>query len=159
MPEMAQLAEVGAARARLDEQELELIDRARYGGATWAQIAAALGLSSRQAAEQRHQRLAAARWSRRQKLDLKYSSQVTALRGAVSDLQRWIAADRRWDARFRRAALVRSTAAAALDADPGSLYALASHLAADLADAGRDQLPAPVQAVATSLDALLSTKH
>ncbi|WP_406044146.1 hypothetical protein OG799_06755 [Micromonospora sp. NBC_00898] len=157
--ELVQLAEVGAARARLDERELELIDRARHGGATWAQVAAALGLGSRQAAEQRRQRLVAARRSRRQDLDLRYSGRVAAIRTAVSELQRWIAADRRWDVRFRRAALVRSTVEVALDADPGSLYALASHLAADLADAGRDRLPAPVQAVAARLDDLLSTKQ
>lgn len=157
-PEIAQLAELRGARIRLDEQELELIDRARYGGATWAEIAAALGLSSRQAAEQRRQRLAAARRSRRQKLDLRYPSPIAALRAAVSDLQRWIDADRGWDTRFRRAALVRRTTALALDAAPGSLYALALHVAGDLADLGRDRLPVPVQAVAERMDAALSTK-
>lgn len=156
--ELVQLAEVGAARVRLDERELELIDRARHGGATWAQVAAALGLGSRQAAEQRRHRLVAARRSRRQDLDLRYSGRVAAIRTAVSELQRWIAADQRWDVRFRRAALVRSTVEVALDADPGSLYALASHLAADLAAAGRDRLPAPVQTVAARLGDLLSTK-
>ena len=88
-----------------------------------------------------------------------YSGRVAAIRAAVSELQRWIAADRRWDARFRTGCLVRSTVEVALDADPGPLYALAAHLAADLADAGRDRLPAPVQAVAARLDDLLSTKH
>jgi hypothetical protein len=154
---LSELAEVAAARARLDERELELIDRARHAGATWAQVAAALGLGSRQAAEQRRQRLAAARWSRRRKLDSAYPARVAALRGAVGDLLRWIRADRRWDGRFRRAALVRSTAQNALDADPGPLYALAAHLAADLAQAGRARLPAPVQVIAARLDALLST--
>ncbi|MFG3422479.1 hypothetical protein ACIBTZ_04105 [Micromonospora sp. NPDC049460] len=157
-PEMGQLAEIRAARCRLDEQELELIDRARYQGATWAQIAAALGLGSRQAAEQRRQRLAAARWSRRQNLDLHYSPRIAALRTAIADLHRWIDVDRGWDTRFRRAALVRSTAEAALDAVPGSLYALASHVAADLAEVGCQRLPRPVRAVAASLEAGLSTK-
>jgi hypothetical protein len=156
---MAQLAEVGAARARLDEQELELIDRARYGGATWVQIAAVLGLSSRQAAEQRRKRLAATQRSRRHDLDLVYSSRIAALRTAVVDLQHWIDADRRWDMRFRRAALVRSTAGIALDAAPGALYALALHIAADLAEAGHERLPAPVQAVAANLDSTLSMKR
>ena len=64
--ELVQLAEVGAARARLDERELELIDRARHGGATWAQVAAALGLGSRQAAEQRRPTAGGRRRSRRQ---------------------------------------------------------------------------------------------
>ncbi|MFC4016972.1 hypothetical protein ACFOW4_03305 [Micromonospora sp. GCM10011542] len=158
MPELPELADVAAARARLDERELELIDRARHAGATWAQVAAALGLGSRQAAEQRRQRLAAARRSRRRELDLGYPARVAALRGAVADLQRWIEADRRWDGRFQRAALVRSTAQSALDAEPGPLYALAAHLATDLAEAGRARLPAPVQAVAARLDTLLSTE-
>ncbi len=154
---MVQLAEIRGARIRLDEQELQLIDRARYAGATWGEIAEALGLSSRQAAEQRRQRLAAARRSRRQQLDLRYSSRIAALRAAVSDLQRWIDADRGWDARFRRAALVRRTAAHALDAAPGSLYALALHLVGDLAEVGDGRLPVPVQAIARRMEAEMST--
>lgn len=153
--ELAALAEVRATRARLDEQELDLIDRARRDGATWAQIATALGLGSRQAAEQRRQRLVTARWSRRQHLDLRFAPRIAALRNAVADLGRWIAADRRWDTRFGRAALVRSTVEVALDAAPGSLYALALHLAADLAEAG-EHLPAPVLAAATRIEAALS---
>ena len=56
-----------------------------------------------------------------------------------------------------RAALVRSTAATAANAVPGSLYALAAHIATDLADAGLERLPAPVQAAAAAIDAGLST--
>ncbi|MEU8255107.1 hypothetical protein AB0C06_12685 [Micromonospora inaquosa] len=156
--ELDRLADVRAARARLDEQELEIIDRARHEGATWAQIAMALGLGSRQAAEQRRQRLMAARWSRRQQLDLRLPPQIAALRAAVADLGRWIGADRRWDSRFRRAALVRSTVEAALDAAPGSLYALALHLATDLAEAG-ERLPAPARTAASTIDAALSTER
>ncbi|MGV9214020.1 hypothetical protein ACTFTM_19365 [Micromonospora sp. RB23] len=155
---LAGLAGVRAARAQLDEREAELIDRARHDGATWAQIAAALGLGTRQAAEQRRQRLAAARRVRRQELDRGYSPQIVALRAAVAELGRWIAADRRWDSRFRRAALVRSTVDAALDADPGSLYALVLHLRTDLDDAG-DRLPPPVRAVAATLGTALSTPN
>lgn len=156
--ELAQLADVRATRARLDEQELALIDRARHDGATWAQIATALGLGSRQAAEQRRQRLVAARWSRRQHLDLRFAPRIASLRAAVADLGRWIAADQRWDTRFRRAALVRRTVDAALDAAPGSLYALALHLATDLTEAS-ERLPAPVRAAAAKIDAALSTNH
>ncbi|MET7879418.1 hypothetical protein ABZS52_21110 [Micromonospora profundi] len=156
--ELDGLADVRATRAGLDEQELDLIDRARRRGATWAQIATALGLGSRQAAEQRRQRLVAARRSRRQHLDLGLSPQIVALRAAVVDLDRWIGADRRWDTRFRRAALVRSTVDVALDAAPGSLYALTLHLVADLAAAG-DRLPPPVRAAATRLTTALSTSH
>ncbi|WP_374198069.1 hypothetical protein [Micromonospora sp. PLK6-60] len=158
MPEVAQLAELGDARARLDERELDLIDRARHAGATWAEIAAALGLGSRQAAEQRRQRLAAARRSRRRQLDLGYSGRIAVLRGVLADLQRWCDADGGWDGRFPRAALVRRTTALALDAAPGSLYALAAHLAEDLADAGRERLPLPVRAVADRLATALSTE-
>ncbi|WP_030330354.1 hypothetical protein [Micromonospora parva] len=156
--ELDRLAEVRAARARLDEQELEIIDRARHDGATWAQIATALGLGSRQAAEQRRQRLVAARWSRRQQLDLRLPPQVAALRTAVADLARWIGADQRWDNRFRRAALVRSTVETALDAAPGSLYALAVHLATDLTEAG-ERLPAPARTTAITINAALSTQR
>ncbi|CCH19524.1 hypothetical protein [Micromonospora lupini] len=155
---LAGLAEVRAARAQLDEREAELIDRARHAGATWAQVATALGLGSRQAAEQRRQRLTAARRARRHDLDRDYSAQIVAVRGAVAEMGRWITADRRWDSRFHRAALVRSTVDAALDAAPGSLYALAVHLRADLADAG-DRLPPPVRTVATTLGSVLSTYH
>ncbi|MEV0155317.1 hypothetical protein AB0H57_16460 [Micromonospora sp. NPDC050686] len=156
--EVAQLAELGDTRIRLDEQELDLIDRARHAGATWAEIAAALGLGSRQAAEQRRQRLAAARRSRRRQLDLGYSDRIAVLRGVLADLQRWCDADRGWDGRFPRAALVRHTTALALDAAPGSLYALAAHLAEDLAGAGRERLPLPVRAVADRLATALSTE-
>ncbi|MET8527523.1 hypothetical protein [Micromonospora sp. NPDC005172] len=152
------LAEVRAARQHLDEREAELIDRARHDGATWAQIATALGLGTRQAAEQRRQRLAVARRARRQDLDRGYDPQIAALRAAVVELGRWIATDRRWDSRFRRATLVRSTVDAALDADPGSLYALALHLRTDLDDAG-DRLPPPVRAVAATMETALSTQH
>ncbi|MEU8422999.1 hypothetical protein AB0C15_19195 [Micromonospora sp. NPDC048835] len=154
--ELDRLANVRTARARLDEQELEIIDRARHEGATWAQIATALGLGSRQAAEQRRQRLMAARRSRRRQLDLRQPPQIAALRAAVADLDRWISADQRWDGRFPRAALVQSTVDAALDATPGALHALALHLAADLADAD-GRLPAPARTAATAIDAALST--
>ncbi|MEV4720686.1 hypothetical protein AB0J94_26110 [Micromonospora noduli] len=153
--ELTRLAEVRATRARLDEQELEIIDRARHDGATWAQIATALGLGSRQAAEQRRQRLVAARWSRRQQLDLRMPPQIAALRAAVADLGRWIGADQRWDSRFRRAVLVRSTVDAALDAAPGSLHELALLLATDLAEAG-EGLPAPARTAATKIEVALS---
>ncbi|MEU0546626.1 hypothetical protein [Micromonospora sp. NPDC005979] len=154
---LAGLAEVRAARAHLDEREAELIDRARHDGATWAQIAAALGLGTRQAAEQRRQRLAAARRARRQDLDRVYPRQIAALRAAVAELGRWIATDRRWDSRFRRATLVRSTVDAALDADPGSLYALVLHLRTDLDDAG-DRLPPSVRTLAATMSTALSTR-
>ncbi|UQU63204.1 hypothetical protein COUCH_29930 [Couchioplanes caeruleus] len=155
MTDLDQLAELGPARARLDERELELIDRARQGGATWAQIAGVLGLASRQAAEQRRQRLLAAARARRTDEDLRYAAGIVVLREAVSDLHRAIAADPRWKQRFARAALVRDTVAIAVDAAPSGLYALACQAADDLA-AGRARLPGHVRPAVEKLRAALS---
>lgn len=157
IPDLTRLTEIGADRARLDERELELIDRARHDGATWAEIAGALGLSSRQAAEQRRQRLVAARRARLGRLDRAWSAEVVALRSAVACLDRWIGADRAWDGRFRRAALVRRTCASALDAAPGPLFALAAYLVGDLAEVG-PRLPPPAREAARRIAATLSTK-
>ncbi|MEV4704834.1 hypothetical protein [Actinoplanes sp. NPDC049316] len=159
MTDLDQLAEIGPARARLDERELELIDRARQGGATWTQIAAALGLASRQAAEQRRQRLLAAARARRTDQDLRYAHSIVVLREAVSDLHRAIAADRRWTARFTRAALVRDTVAIAVDAPPGGLYALAREAADDLATVGDGRLPGYVRLAVRKLTEALSTSR
>lgn len=152
--ELGHLAEIGAARAALDERELELIDRARQAGATWSQVAAALGLTSRQAAEQRRQRLVAAARSRRHEQDLRYAHSIVTLRAAVDDLHRGITTDRRWTTRFPRAALVRATVRTALDAPPGGLYALAAQADEDLAAA---PLPGHVRLAAAALHRALST--
>ncbi len=148
-----QLAGVPAARDRLDETELDLIDRARLAGATWAQVAEALGLASRQAA-----RLAAARAARRAAADRGWPAEVAVLRGLLIDLRRWIDADRRWDARFDRAALTRRTTMLALEAEPGGLYDLANRIRADL-PTNDPELPAPVRAVARHLAEALSTRR
>ncbi|AGL15464.1 hypothetical protein [Actinoplanes sp. N902-109] len=156
MDALEQLAEVGPARARLDEHELELIDRARQAGSTWTQIAAALGLASRQAAEQRRQRLVAAARSRREDQDLRYAHSIVVLRRTMTDLHRSIAADRRWTSRFARAALVRDTVATALDAAPGGLFALAQLASADLVTAGERALPGYVRLAARKVREALS---
>ena len=135
-----QLTALAAARAAFDERELRLIDQARRDGATWAEIAGALGLATRQAAEQRRQRLAVA-VSRaaalhRQEQDFRFGNDIAALRAATISLQRRIEADPRWDRRFVRAALVRETIATAAEAAPGPLFALAAQAATDLADSG-----------------------
>jgi hypothetical protein len=138
---LAHLGAVPAARAALDERELTLIDRARRAGATWTQIAAALGLTTRQAAEQRRQRLAAAASRAARSQDAGYGQSIVQLRGAVDDLHRSIAADGAWDTRFVRAALVRATVGMAVDAPPSSLFALAALAAADLAEADVQRPP------------------
>ncbi|RKN14954.1 hypothetical protein D7147_27135 [Micromonospora musae] len=155
--ELDRLGMLRADRLRLDEEELDLIDRARYAGATWAQIAVALGLASRQAAEQRRQRLATARLARRRELDRGFSDRLVALRAAVADLQRWIDVDQQWSGRFPGAALVRDTVAVSHDAEPGALHTLSRHIIDDLVRAGREHLPAPVQAVAARMETALST--
>jgi hypothetical protein len=159
LPELTHLAELADARERLDDRELTLIDRARTGGATWSQVAAALGLASRQAAEQRRQRLAAAARLRRQRTDRAYAPPIAEIRDAVAHLDRWIRADRRWAKRFRRADLVRSTIAAALDAPPGPLHTLAGHIADDLAAVRAERLPPPVHEAVRALREALSTNH
>lgn len=149
MTELAELRTVQARRARLDAEELELIDRARRDGATWAEIAAALGLTSRQAAEQRRARLAqtSERVSRphRRELDQGYGPSVPELRKRSVELHRRIGADRRWDGRFTRAALVRETLAAAPDAPAGALYDLIAAVLGDLAGPDVPPLPGPLR--------------
>ena len=157
--ELVQLAEIRAARARLDEQELALIERARYVGATWAQVAAALGLASRQAAEQRRQRLVAAAQARLRDADRAHGPGIAATRTAVTHLHSWMSLDRRWDSRFTRAALARVTVAAALQAAPGALFALAQHVLADLSAEGLQRLPAPVRIEAAALQDALSIRR
>jgi hypothetical protein len=143
-------------RARLDETELELLDRARQAGATWADIASALGLASRQAAEQRRLRLATAVTRRRQQnLDNGYAATIVALRAAVVDLDRRLGADRRWDGRFARAELVRRTVNAAALAPPGGLFSLANAVIDDLSTCTA-ALPPPTRAAVDRLSAALA---
>jgi hypothetical protein len=52
------LAGISHRRRDLDQHEHDLIAAARDAGATWQQIAASLGFSHRQAAQQRHRSLA-----------------------------------------------------------------------------------------------------
>jgi hypothetical protein len=152
---LGSLRAIPAERARLDEAELDLIDRARRVGATWGDIASALGLASRQAAEQRRLRLATAvTRSRQQALDDGHTPRIAALRAATVDLDRRIGADRRWDQRFARAELVRLTLNAAVLAPPGGLFSLVSDVVDDLA-AGTPTLPRPTQAAVDRLFAAL----
>lgn len=132
MADLSELRAIPGRRARLDAEELALIDQARRAGATWAEIAAALGLTSRQAAEQRRLRLAAAVRPVRRELDEAYGEKLAAVREAAVELHRRIGADRRWDRRFVRAVLVRETLEAAPDAPGGALFALVSDVLDDL---------------------------
>jgi hypothetical protein len=154
MADLAGLRAIPAARARLEEEELALIDRARRDGATWADIADALGLTSRQAAEQRRLRLAtAAAKSVRPELDRAYGESIAAMRAAAAELHRRIGADRRWDRRFVRAALVRETLTASADAPAGSLFSLVMAVVDDLSV--HVTLPGPTRAAVDRLRAAL----
>jgi hypothetical protein len=152
MADLSALREIPTRRARLDASELELIDQARREGATWADIASALGLGSRQAAEQRRLRLASA--LRPVLSDSAHGPEVAALREAAVELYRRVGADRRWDTRFRRAALVRQTLSFAADAPVSGLYALVADVVADLSAAGV-ALPGPTLSCVGRLTAAL----
>lgn len=83
----AALTSLTAARrlaADLEHAELALIEAARHGGATWSQIAAAIGASNRQTAQKRHADL-----SRRQScpppVDTPTATRTTPPAGAVHD--------------------------------------------------------------------------
>jgi len=162
--DLTDLRAIPAARARLDAEELDLIDRARREGATWGEIATALGLGSRQAAEQRRLRLVTAVGARPATVDA-YGQSIADLRKAALELHRRVGADRRWDRRFTRAVLVRETLSAVPGAAGGALFALAEAVTADLeaATAGAARpLPAPTRAAVDRLRAALvaaSPKH
>ena len=154
MADLTALRAIPAERARLDAAELVSIDRARRAGATWAEIAEALGLGSRQAAEQRRLRLASS--VRPVTPDPGYGEEVAALRAAALELFRRIGADRRWDRRFTRAALVRETLAAVPEATVSGLYSLVADVVDDLSRAGAP-LPAPTRAAVERLISALET--
>ncbi len=157
MADLSDLRDIRARRARLDAEELALIDRARRDGATWPAIASALGLTSRQAAEQRRHRLAEAaeRDSRpmRAKIDRAYGASTARLREAALDLRRRIGADRRWDNRFPRAALVRETLSVTPDAPPGALYDLVGQALDDLGTGFPAALQSAVDRLRASFEA------
>jgi hypothetical protein len=121
------LADVSLLRAALDEFERSAIDTARTGGASWAEIAAALGLASRQAAEQRRARLGggspAPGRPRQHNID--------NLRRALHNLATLL--DNATDtAGNGTVALARDTIRIALDAPPGQQIDLARLAVADL---------------------------
>ncbi|WP_250030431.1 DUF2857 domain-containing protein [Paractinoplanes maris] len=162
MADLSGLRGVPAARARIDAEELELIDRARRAGATWGEIADALGLGSRQAAEQRRLRLVAAVRGRLPGPD-PYGESLARLRSAALEVHRRVGADRRWDRRFTRAVLVRETLSAVPEATGGALFALVEAVIADVGSSdGARPLPAPTRAAFDRLrEALIqaSPKH
>jgi hypothetical protein len=124
------LALTARLRADLDRAERQLIRLARERGASWQEIAASLGLRSRQAAEQRWLRLCGASGrdvteTRRQRsVDKITGEQVLALRAAVTALSDQVDNP-----------LARKTLEVARTATPGALYDLAKLAVNDLSGA------------------------
>ena len=136
------LSDLKAVRVDLDRIERELIGTAREQLIGWPEIAGALGLGSRQAAEQRWLRLRGletrdpiqVRRSQQQQriVDNVAGPELAELRRAAIQAYRHIEADRDWDQRHRRAALVRTSLAVAVRAEPSALYALCDNASSDL---------------------------
>lgn len=136
------LTTVPGLRRELDELEAALLDRARASGVSWHDIATALGLRSRQAAEQRRLRLTPAQVNRdpaearrhrrdQQAADTAAGERVILLREAVKHLVEWLDQDERAGQPALR--LARRTLRIALDAPPGALVDLTRLALTDLA--------------------------
>ncbi|WP_239097011.1 hypothetical protein [Asanoa ferruginea] len=150
-------------RDRIDATESALIESARLGGASWATIAGALGLATRQAAEQRYLRLTGDQSrdvrptrqtrQRQRSVDTQHGPAIAHLRATARTLLRRIEADAAWPDRFPRATLAHDTLKLAADAPPGALFSLATSVIDDL---GPAHLPEPIQKAADDLRTALS---
>ncbi|WP_143049737.1 hypothetical protein [Asanoa ishikariensis] len=160
-PALDALTLLRGVRERLDATERALIESARAGGASWATVATALGLASRQAAEQRYLRLtgdqnrdvAPSRITRQRQrsVDTSHGPAIATLRAATRALLRRVEADDAWTSRFTRAALAKDTLRMAAEAPPGALFALASSVIDDLRQATETALPLPITKAADDL--------
>jgi hypothetical protein len=161
---LAALALVGRLRAELDRIERDLVGSARERGLTWREVAAALGLRSRQAAAQRWLRLraldrgpAAGRHrSRQRSVDADLWPEVAALRAAVSTLYGRLArlADRAGPT-HPAVTLALQTLSAAPDATPGALHDLARHAVRDLRGVPPPTLGRPVVETLAQVSAMV----
>lgn len=160
---LAALALVADLRADLDEVEQSLLALARRGGATWQEVAAALGLRSRQAAEQRWLRLraltttdlAAQRRRRQQDIDIA-EPEIDTLRARARTLDKRLA--RLPGGTDRSAALVRlarRTLQDAVDAPPGPMHDLVRLAVKDLRAIPAQALGRPVAEAVERLSALI----
>ncbi|GAB4059012.1 hypothetical protein [Catellatospora paridis] len=137
------LADLRSLRAAIDDAERDLLAAARRRGVSWNRVAAALGLRSRQAAEQRAARLGeqAAATDDRDCQHCVDTAPVAALRAAARSAAARMAADPPWDGTRPRAALVRTGLTAAADAPAGALYSLVKHAVDDLDTVDLDGRP------------------
>ncbi|MDG4827229.1 hypothetical protein O7635_35740 [Asanoa sp. WMMD1127] len=165
---LAALPLLRAIRDRLDTTERTLIESARAGGASWSTIATALGLATRQAAEQRFLRLtspadhtrdvAPTRTARQRQrsVDATHGTAIANLRAATRTLLRRIESDDAWPDRFSRASLARDTLRMAADAPPGALFALVNSALDDLTETTPDDLPRTIASAADNLRTTLT---
>jgi hypothetical protein len=148
---LSALARLREQRAELDLAERGLIESAREAGVGWARIASALGLASRQAAEQRLLRLSAgstrdpvqarATRARQRFVDSPFGSVIAELRSAASAAHRQITTIDGWDGIHPRAALVRVALELAISAPPSGLYELVRQAMEDSAQLPASQVP------------------
>lgn len=147
------LSDLRELRAAIDHAERDLLAAARRRGVSWARVASALGLRSRQAAEQRAARLdeqadTANDTGCQHCVDI---APVAELRSAARAAAEQMAADPSWDGVQPRAALARTGLAAAADAPAGALYSLVEHAVADLAAVDLDSRPVLLRVAVTRL--------
>ncbi|GAA1373902.1 hypothetical protein [Catellatospora chokoriensis] len=147
------LAELRDLRAAIDDAERDLLAAARRKGVSWGRVAAALGLRSRQAAEQRAARLAeqAAATDHHDCQHCVDTEPVAALRAAARSAAEQMAADPSWDGTRPRAALARTGLTEAADAPAGALYSLVEHAVEDLATVDLDGRPVLLRVAVTEL--------
>ncbi|WP_213453402.1 hypothetical protein [Rhizomonospora bruguierae] len=119
------LAAIALVRAELDGAERRAIERARAGGLTWQRVARALGLGSRQAAEQRWLRLTRSQRGRQEFVDNRV---LLELRAAVESLRIQL----RHGAAEGPVGLARTSLDLAAQAPPGPLHDLVGAALDDL---------------------------
>lgn len=129
-------------RSHLDEVERVLIEGARQRRASWSRIASALGLASRQAAEQRWLRLCGnpdrnptrvrARRIRQRIVDVSFGPQIASLRAEIRAGHGQLGSDPAWDERHPRAVLARRTLELAGSAEPSAMFSLVERAVDDL---------------------------
>ncbi len=148
-------AVTGRTRAHLDAVERQLIGVGPGSRNSWATIAEALGLASRQAAEQRLLRLSGERnrdpgptrqqRGRQRVVDKAFGEDLARLRPTISAAARQLAIRPGWTQSQPLATLALSTLLVAETAAPGALYSLAIQALSDL-DAVTTEPPAAIRA-------------
>jgi hypothetical protein len=160
------LAGLKTVRADVDRVERQLIGLARDQATPWPSIAGALGVASRQAAEQRWLRLLGeasrdptrVRTARHEQrvVDVSYGETLQRLRQAAAEVYRRIESDHGWDDRHSRAALARTSLETAITAPPSALYALCRNAVEDFEQMPTARFPA---GLATAIRRLRSAER